>query len=104
MAMLRLRDVAIARGGMPLLSAVSFDVTKGDVVLLRGPNGLGKTSLLRSIVGLLPPTAGRIECDTDVAFVSHGNGIKAALSVRENLSLLGALLWRRGCGGRIGGV
>lgn len=79
-------DLGIARGGVRLLSAVSFTVGAGDVLVLRGPNGVGKTSLLRCLAGLQAPLEGRIEGALDnIAYAGHPNGIKPTLSVAENL-------------------
>ncbi|MDG1068905.1 MAG: ATP-binding cassette domain-containing protein, partial [Sulfitobacter sp.] len=81
---LRLSDIAVARGGVPVLSGVSFTLTAGAAMILRGPNGSGKTTLLRTIVGLQPPLAGKIEGAADtVAYAGHADGLKAMLSVAE---------------------
>ncbi|MCF6445429.1 heme ABC exporter ATP-binding protein CcmA [Nereida sp. MMG025] len=84
--MLSLADVTVARGGLPVLEGVSFDVGAGQALVLRGPNGIGKTTLLRAIAGLQPVLAGTIAHDEDaVAYGAHSDGLKAQLSVRENL-------------------
>ena len=56
--MLAVRDLAIARSGMPVLAGLSFDVAAGQALILRGPNGIGKTTLLRVLAGLQDPVAG----------------------------------------------
>ncbi|MCC5990934.1 MAG: heme ABC exporter ATP-binding protein CcmA [Rhodobacteraceae bacterium] len=87
MAALQVEGLACARGGIPLLEGVSFALAPRQALVLRGPNGCGKTTLLRCIAGLQPITAGRISCDPDViAYAAHADGIKATLSVAENLS------------------
>ena len=59
---LQFHDVDFAYGpGQPVLCECNFSLQSGDRVALRGPNGCGKTTLLHLIVGLLRPTAGRIE-------------------------------------------
>lgn len=84
---LRVRDLAIARGGVPVLDGVSFDLVPGRALILRGPNGAGKTTLLRTIAGLQQPLAGRIiGGDETIAYAGHADGLKAMLSVTENLT------------------
>lgn len=84
--MLDVVDLTIARGGIPVLSGVSFSVLAGQALILRGPNGSGKTTLLRTLAGLQPPLAGRINgAEDDIAYAGHADGLKSALSVAENL-------------------
>lgn len=71
---------------MPVLAGVSFDVAAGQALILRGPNGIGKTTLLRILAGLQPPAAGQVTYPEDEgAYASHADGIKTALTVTENL-------------------
>ena len=80
------RDLAVARGGVPVLEGISFQLSAGAALVLRGPNGAGKTTLLRSLAGLQPPLAGHIGLDRDaMAYAGHADGIKATLTVQENL-------------------
>lgn len=92
---LKAQDVACDRGGRRLFEGLSFSLEPGDALLVQGPNGTGKTSLMRQIAGLLPLAGGEIaaagaETGTPAAelchYVGHLNGIKASLTVRENLS------------------
>ena len=84
--MLELNDVAVARGGITVLEGVSFHLAAGNALILRGENGIGKTTLLRAIAGLQPTVNGTIQApDESIAFASHADGIKAQLTVRENL-------------------
>lgn len=84
--LLVLRDVAVARGGRRAVQGVSLTLSAGEALILRGPNGIGKTTLLRSVAGLQPVVEGRIEAELDsIAYAAHADGLKAALSVTENL-------------------
>ncbi len=90
--MLRVIDLACARGGVPVLESVAFTLAPGEALVLRGPNGIGKTTLLRTVAGLQVPLAGRIEAKPDrIAYAAHADGIKATLSVAENLGFWAAV-------------
>lgn len=83
---LSVENLSVARGGIPLLSGVSFSLSAGEALILRGPNGSGKTTLLRTIAGLQPPLEGQVHCEDDaIAYAAHSDGLKASLSVAENL-------------------
>jgi heme exporter protein A len=83
---LRVSELAVARGGVPVLDGVTFTIAPGTALILRGPNGAGKTTLLRCIAGLQPPLSGRIDgAEETIAYAGHADGLKAMLSVRENL-------------------
>ena len=57
--LVRIEDVAIGYGGRPMLSGITLEVARGDFLAVVGPNGGGKTTLLRTILGVLPPVGGR---------------------------------------------
>lgn len=83
---LNVSELAVARGGVPVLEGVSFSVSAGEALVLRGPNGCGKTTLLRTVAGLQPALSGVIGLEREaMAYAGHSDGIKAVLSVRENL-------------------
>lgn len=85
--MLTVSDVSVARGGAPVLTGVSFTVPAGEALVLRGPNGVGKTTLLRTLAGLQPAMSGTVDFPEDEgAYASHADGIKAQLTVTENLA------------------
>jgi|TARA_B110000240_G_scaffold30140_1_gene32004 heme exporter protein A len=83
--MLQVSNLSVARGGKLLLHDVSFSVQPGQALVLRGANGVGKTSLLRCIAGLQTPTSGIILAPETVAYAAHADGLKGQLSVLENL-------------------
>lgn len=83
---LNVTDLAVGRGGVPVLAGVSFALSAGQALVLRGPNGSGKTTLLRTVAGLQVPMAGQVTgADDRIAYAAHADGLKAALSVAENL-------------------
>ncbi|MFB2530909.1 heme ABC exporter ATP-binding protein CcmA [Paracoccus sp. p3-h83] len=91
-ALLTLHDLAVDRGGVTVLERLNLALHPGQAVILRGPNGIGKTTLLRTVAGLQPPRAGQVTGGTDaIAYAGHADGLKAALSVTENLRFWAAV-------------
>ncbi|MCB1336740.1 MAG: heme ABC exporter ATP-binding protein CcmA [Maritimibacter sp.] len=89
---LDVRNLSVARGGVPVLEGLSFTLKAGEVLVLRGPNGSGKTTLLRTLAGLQPPLAGEISQPPEaIAYGAHADGLKATLSVAENLAFWAAV-------------
>lgn len=85
-------NLSVTRGGIAVLEGLSFSVAAGKALILRGPNGIGKTTLLRSIAGLQPPLSGEITAPEDsIAYAAHSDGIKQVLTVRENLEFWAAV-------------
>ncbi len=89
----------MARGGVAVLERVSFALSAGEVLVLRGANGVGKTTLLRTLAGLQPALAGAVSGAEDVAYGAHADGVKAMLTVAENLAF-----WAQVYGGEVGGA
>ena len=87
MTRLAVHDLAVARAGVPVLQGVSFALEPGRALVLRGPNGIGKTTLLRTIAGLQPLLQGRVEAaPASITYAAHADGVKATLTVAENLT------------------
>jgi heme exporter protein A len=90
---LRAQGLACGRAGLTLVDNLDFAVPGGTCLLLRGPNGTGKTTLLLTLAGVVPPLAGATVingADADAGphlhYCGHRNAIKPRLSVLENLS------------------
>jgi branched-chain amino acid transport system ATP-binding protein len=106
--MLRVEGLKTAYGPVVALDGISFEVPEASITAVLGANGAGKTSLLRTISGLVRARAGRIELDgraigrespeaiarLGVAHVPEGRGVIEELSVEENLRLGGRDLKR----------
>jgi heme exporter protein A len=97
------RGIRCVRGGREVFSNLGFEASSGEALAVTGPNGSGKTSLLRLIAGLLTPAAGSIELVGGAAeltlaeqahYLGHRDALKPALSVMENLGF-----WRDFLGG-----
>lgn len=92
-------DLSIARGGVPVLAGLNLSLEPGAALVLRGPNGIGKTTLLRTLAGLQPPLSGRIEGNDDtIAYAGHADGIKATLTTAENLTFWAGIFGTAGIG------
>lgn len=84
--MLSVHDLAVARGGATVLAGLTFEVPAGGALILRGANGIGKTTLLRALAGLQDPVTGCFDYPADEgAYASHADAVKSALTVAENL-------------------
>ena len=90
--LLSVDNLSVSRGGISLFEGLNFTVSTGEFVLIYGGNGVGKTSLLRSIAGLQQIDKGKIAINADnFIFAGDANGIKTALTVLENLRFWSAI-------------
>ncbi|MBL4749373.1 MAG: heme ABC exporter ATP-binding protein CcmA [Amylibacter sp.] len=80
-------DISCTRGLRQVLQGVSFNLAPGDSLILRGPNGVGKSTLLRVLAGLGPVAGGTLDLNPDdVAYSGHLDAVKFQLTVQENLA------------------
>ncbi len=100
------RGLTCVRGGREVFSGLTFEAAAGDLLAVTGPNGSGKTSLLRLIAGLLLPAGGSLALEGNepeltmaeqAHYLGHRDALKPALSVLENLSF-----WQDFLGGEVG--
>ncbi|MCF4096872.1 heme ABC exporter ATP-binding protein CcmA [Maritalea mediterranea] len=91
---LNVTNLACERGGFEIFADVSFTAMPGEVILLRGPNGVGKSTCLATLYGALPKSAGEISfenIDSErepreyLHIVGYVPGVKTTLTVKENL-------------------
>jgi heme exporter protein A len=103
LSMLEAINLTCIRGTRRLFKDLNFSIEKSELVELRGPNGSGKTSLLRILCGLATPAAGEVrwqgkniralgeEYFASVAYLAHQNAVKDELSAIENLRISSAV-------------
>jgi branched-chain amino acid transport system ATP-binding protein len=98
-ALLEISDVTIRYGAITAVNGFTGSVSDGDVAVVLGANGAGKTSLLRAVVGLVPKAGGRVTFDghdvtswrthriahAGIALVPEGRRMFSPMSVRDNL-------------------
>jgi heme exporter protein A len=101
--MLKISNLECVRANRTIFRDVSFAVGPGDCFRLTGPNGSGKTSLLRMLCGLLPPSRGTIcwqgtpirildeNYFSALTYIGHRHGVKDELTVLENLRVSSGL-------------
>jgi len=105
MSLLEVRGLEVGYGGIRAVKGIDLEVGAGELVCLIGANGAGKSTTLRTLVGLLHPTAGSVRFDAKavtrlpshelvrlgISLVPEGRGIFSRMTVEENL-LMGAYL------------
>ncbi len=99
--MLRVQDIDVSYGVVPVLRGVSLEVREGEFVSLLGPNGAGKTTTVKTLMGVLKPRSGRIFFEGQeitgqpphrivglgISLVPEGRLLFPEMSVLENLDL-----------------
>ena len=99
--MLKVENINTFYGDSHILFDLSLEIPEGSIVSMLGRNGMGKTTIMRSVVGVTPPRSGTITFRGEkingmephkisrkgIAYVPQGRGIFASLSVRENLTV-----------------
>jgi urea transport system ATP-binding protein len=97
--MFEVKSLRAGYGILPVLHDVSFTMTKGETLVLLGRNGVGKTTLLKSLIGIVKPTSGKVLLNNKdmagwrphrlahagIGYVPQGRGIFPKLTVEENL-------------------
>jgi heme exporter protein A len=101
--MLEAAQLECARGGRALFRDLSFSVKGGELLRIAGANGSGKTSLLRILCGLLPPSAGEVRWNGEpiqslreeyarrLVYLGHAPAVKDELTAAENLEFTAML-------------
>ncbi len=96
---LDVRDLHVGYGQSEVLHGLNFNLGKGEIVVVLGRNGMGKTTLMKSLIGMVPVTKGEILLDGDnisrlkshqrvakgVAFVPQGRMVFSTMTVKENI-------------------
>lgn len=111
-ALLSVKDLRGGYGGKPVLQGIDLDVHEGEITAVIGRNGVGKSTLMKSIIGLLPATAGSImfrgrdvrslvphsRARLGLGYVPQGRDVFPRMSVEENLQVGESISGARGAG------
>ncbi|MFT7387477.1 MAG: heme exporter protein A [Candidatus Endobugula sp.] len=101
--LLSFKQLVCRRDSRTLFAGIDYVISKGEIVQITGPNGIGKTTLLRAIMGLMPDYDGEIwwqgqpiddvryDFTRELLFIGHLTGVKKSLTPRENLLFLANL-------------
>ena len=109
-AMLRVKDLRAGYGGKPVLQGVDLTVAKGEIVAVIGRNGVGKSTLMKTLIGLVASMAGEISfsgrridgleayrrAHLGIGYVPQGRDVFPRMSVRENLEVGEAMRGKAG--------
>lgn len=100
-ALLEVRGLRAGYGKVPILHGIDLDVAEGEILGVLGHNGVGKTTLLKTLMGIVPATGGTMRFDGEdlsrlspsaraqigLGYVPQGRGIFPVLTVRDNLRM-----------------
>jgi branched-chain amino acid transport system ATP-binding protein len=100
-ALLQIKGLRAGYGGKPVLQAIDLEVAKGEIVAVIGRNGVGKSTLMKTLIGLVDSMAGTIRLDSTeltgltpfrrarlgIGYVPQGRDVFPRMSVRENLQV-----------------
>ena len=109
-AMLRVKDLRAGYGGKPVLRGVDLTVARGEIVAVIGRNGVGKSTLMKTLIGLVASMAGEISfsgqridgleayrrAHLGIGYVPQGRDVFPRMSVRENLQVGEAMRGKAG--------
>lgn len=95
MTRLALEGVACLRGGRLLFEGLDLVLAPGEAALVSGPNGVGKSSLIRIAAGLLSPAAGRVEAEGAIALMAEAPALDPELPLVSALGFWAGLDGRR---------
>lgn len=91
MTLIAADNLTLMRGHTPILRHIDITVARGEAIHLSGDNGSGKTTLLQALAGLFSVAGGCIERHSELLYLGHRPGVKAGLSVAENIHLAARL-------------
>ena len=84
-ACLQIDALSVVRGQSLVIDRLSHSQAKGELCLVTGANGVGKSTLLRTIAGRLPAESGHIHCRLPCIYIGHADGLAGAISGKKNL-------------------
>lgn len=89
--MIYAKDLALSYGTENIIENASFDIEKGEAVILVGENGSGKSTLLYALSGAMKPKSGALNINGTVGYIPQGSGLIEELTFSDNLKFFAAL-------------
>ncbi|MFZ7091230.1 ABC transporter ATP-binding protein [Primorskyibacter sp. 2E233] len=81
--MIEVSDLTVRRGGTTIIEGYSFTAPRGSILAVLGANGIGKTTLLETLIGVIKPASGRLSISGEVGFVPQLFGVAFSYSVMD---------------------